>query len=164
MIIHFSNENEVSVDVSFGDVKSLIQLQERFIFSKKDCEAYRGRLDNAAGNASGRPDQNIDWRYRIARWLIQCSDDLNLSRDTALIALMYCDRFMIKKEVIQKRIFQLASITCLFVASKLHEKGSLDMVRMKVMNCSSSSCPHKCSHLHVPIYKISHHFGLGNPS
>ena len=46
-----------------------------------------------------------------------------------MIALMYLDRFMMKKGVIDKRVYQLASITALFVASKLHEKRPIKMVR-----------------------------------
>ena len=69
-------------------------------------------------------------RYRIARWLLKSSDELDLSRETALIALIYCDRFMIAQGIVEKRTYQLASIASLFVACKMFEKTPLKLVRI----------------------------------
>lgn len=79
---------------------------------------YRQLLESA--------DPTIDWRYRIARWMLRVVDEFMLKRDTALIALNYFDRLMMSEsEVLQREKFQVAAITCLFVASKLFQKRPL---------------------------------------
>ena len=123
-----SSAPHVAIEYCFGDINTLFEHEKRYQFSKHDCEVYRQALDNASGS-SNRHDMNLDWRYRIARWLLSASDELNISRETALIALTYCDRFMMKRQLVEKHIYQLASITSLFIASKLFEKRPIKMVR-----------------------------------
>lgn len=56
----------VSVNYSFGNLETLLQLEERYQFSKKECTNYRKALNNAAGSTDGEDqivDQNLDWRY-----------------------------------------------------------------------------------------------------
>jgi len=70
-------------------------------------------------------DSKIDWRYRIARWMLRVADDFMLKRDTALIALNYFDRMMMSQRRLQRDQFQVAAIACLFIASKLFQKKHL---------------------------------------
>ena len=70
-------------------------------------------------------DSNIDWRYRVARWMIRVADDFLLRRDTALIALNYLDRLMMTKKELDRGQFQIAAIASLFVASKIYQKRPL---------------------------------------
>ncbi|KAL3797496.1 hypothetical protein HJC23_009860 [Cyclotella cryptica] len=108
--------------------KTLLEVEIRYKLSQPVCIAYRKELDIAAG-LSDRHNPNADWRYRIARWLLRASDELSLSRETALIALIYCDRFMSTRHI-NKRLLQVASITSLFVASKLYEKKPIKMAAL----------------------------------
>jgi hypothetical protein len=125
----------VSVEYSFGDLQTLLLIEQRYQFSVQQCQSFRSALDLASGVTKLRQenqhiDQNLDWRYRIARWLLKASDDLNLARETAAIALTYLDRFMMRRGSIVKREYQLASVTSLFMASKLYEKKPLKMARL----------------------------------
>lgn len=70
-------------------------------------------------------DSKIDWRYRIARWMLRVADDFQLKRDTALIALNYFDRMMMSQRRLQRDQFQVAAIACLFISSKLFQKKHL---------------------------------------
>jgi hypothetical protein len=115
------------IDNQDDHFKTLLEVEKRYKLSPFQCIAYRKELDIAAG-ISDRNNPNADWRYRIARWLLKASDELGLSRETALIALIYCDRFIAARQI-NKRLFQVASITSLFVASKLYEKKPIKMVR-----------------------------------
>jgi hypothetical protein len=67
---------------------------------------------------------------------IQSADDLSFNRSTAIIALMYCDRYFIlllnrkgdDNDIINRRLYQLVSISCLFLASKLYETRPVKLV------------------------------------
>jgi hypothetical protein len=110
----------------------LLEVEERYQFSASQCAAYREALDKAAGFSNSEDqnaDCNSDWRYRIARWLLKAADELNINRETALIALMYCDRFMMSRKI-DKQLYQIASATSLWVASKLYEKKPLKMAAL----------------------------------
>lgn len=68
--------------------------------------------------------------------LIQAADDLSFNRGTAIIALMYCDRYFIlllnrkgdDNDIISRRLYQLVSISCLFLASKIYETRPVKLV------------------------------------
>ena len=110
------------------NLSSLLDVETRYLFSGADCNSYRRELDTAAGApAVEGASTNTDWRYRIARWMLRASDEFNLSRETATIALSYCDRFLLRKKI-SRHLFQVAAITSLFVASKLFEKRPIRMV------------------------------------
>ena len=53
---------------------------------------------------------------------------LSISRGTAIIALSYCDRFFLSRREISRHLFQIVSITCLFVASKIFETSPIKLV------------------------------------
>lgn len=131
-----NSSSQVAVEYSFGELQTLLQTEERYHFSLRQCQAFRSSLDEASGVSKLHQEiqslhhQNLDWRYRIARWLLKASDDLNLARETAMIALTYLDRFMMNRGCVIKREYQLASVASLFVASKLYEKRPLKMKRL----------------------------------
>ncbi len=106
---------------------NLVLIENRY--QLEDTERYRQLLDQA--------DATIDWRYRIARWMLRVVDEFMMKRDTALVALNYFDRLMMSKsQPLQRDQFQVAAITCLFVASKLFQKRPL-----KVSAVSSAAIP-----------------------
>ena len=117
-----------------------------------DAAATAGGVDRAVG---GIPPSNTDWRYRIARWMLrvrakkidfiwnhvellrnlylyrpQAADDFSISRSTAIIALSYCDRFLLSGREISRHLFQIVSVTCLFVASKIFETSPIKLVSL----------------------------------
>ena len=98
---------------------SLQEVERRYTLSADDCAKYRKELDRAQGSPAS--SNSSDWRFRIARWMLKASDELMVARDTALIALSYCDRFLLRKTV-TRHSMQVTAMASLFVATKLYEK------------------------------------------
>ena len=109
------------------NLSSLLEVEKRkYCFSTAECNQYRLELNGAAG-LEGSSSNNVDWRYRIIRWMLRASDEFSVSRETALIAMSYCDRFLLMKKI-SRHLFQIVAISCLFTASKLFEKRPIKMV------------------------------------
>lgn len=111
------------------NLSSLLEVEKRkYCFSTADCNQYRLELNGAAG-LEGSSSNNVDWRYRIIRWMLRASDEFSVSRETALIAMSYCDRFLLMKKI-SRHLFQIVAISCLFTASKLFEKRPIKMASL----------------------------------
>jgi hypothetical protein len=72
---------------------------------------------------------DTDCRNKMAEWCYQIVGFLKFSRDTVSIAMSYLDRFMLTPEGASahedREIFQLAAITCLYTAIKIHEPNAM---------------------------------------
>ena len=68
--------------LSDEDHFSNLQLVESRYLKSSRVEGYQRLLHQA--------DSKIDWRYRIARWMIRVADDFMLKRDTGKIRRMIC--------------------------------------------------------------------------
>ena len=122
--IHLASTGQIDT------LSSLLEVEERYCFSKNDLDAYQHELaaaEKASSIGSGEAHSQTDWRHRICRWMIRTSDEFSVSRDTALIAITYCDRYLLKKKI-SRHLFQVTAVTCLFVASKLHERRPIKLV------------------------------------
>ncbi|KAL7577748.1 hypothetical protein ACA910_010510 [Epithemia clementina (nom. ined.)] len=69
------------------------------------------------------------WREKICEWSYQVIDHFDFSREVVAIAMNYLDRYLATKFA-NKKIFQLAAMTALFLAVKLHERSKLSMSSM----------------------------------
>ena len=69
------------------------------------------------------------WREKICEWSYQVIDHFDFSREVVSVSIHYLDRFLATRTV-NKKVFQLAAMTCLFLAIKLHEPGKLSMASM----------------------------------
>ena len=56
----------------------------------------------------------------------QATDEFSISRETAIIALSYCDRYLMTKKI-TRHLFQVVAVCSLFFASKLFEKRHIPM-------------------------------------
>jgi len=80
--------------------------------------------------AKSSSSSNADWRYRISRWMLRASDEFSgISRETAMVALSFCDRYLMKKKV-NRKLFQVVAISCLYYASKLLEKKAIPIAAL----------------------------------
>jgi len=80
--------------------------------------------------AKSSSTSNADWRYRISRWMLRASDEFSgISRETAMVALSFCDRYLMKKKV-NRKLFQVVAISCLYYASKLLEKKAIPIAAL----------------------------------
>lgn len=72
---------------------------------------------------------NETWREKICEWSYQVIDHFDFSREVVSVSIGYLDRYLATRAVDKKK-FQLAAMTCLFVAIKLYEPGRLSMPSM----------------------------------
>ena len=66
------------------------------------------------------------WREKICEWCYQVVDHFDYNREVVSVAMNYLDRYLATRTV-NRRIFQLAAMTALYLAIKLFEPGKLKM-------------------------------------
>jgi hypothetical protein len=92
---------------------------------------------NHGGDAPARPAANDGanddgdeihelWREKICEWCYQVVDHFDFNREVVSVAMSYLDRSLATRTV-NRRIFQLAAMTALYLAIKLYEPGKLRM-------------------------------------
>ncbi|CAB9521748.1 Cyclin-B2 [Seminavis robusta] len=72
---------------------------------------------------------NEFWREKIVEWSYQVIDHFDYSREVVSVSIHYLDRFLAARHV-NKKSFQLAAMTSLFLAVKLYEPGRISMSSM----------------------------------
>ena len=77
-------------------------------------------------SSSSQSSVNEIWREKICEWSYQVVDHYDFNREVVSISLSYLDRFLSTRRV-NKKIFQLAAMTTLYLAIKIHERGKLKM-------------------------------------
>ena len=80
-------------------------------------------------DSSQTSEINDVWREKICDWSYQVIDHFDFSREVVSISIHYLDRYLSKRPV-NKKVFQLAAMTTLFMAIKLFEPGRLSMASM----------------------------------
>jgi Cyclin, N-terminal domain len=78
---------------------------------------------------SSLPGISDVWREKICEWSYQVIDHFDFSREVVSVSIHYLDRYLAKRPV-NKKVFQLAAMTTLFLAIKLFEPGRLSMASM----------------------------------
>jgi hypothetical protein len=95
----------------------------------------RAAVTNANGagqsNASSSSNSQINelWREKICEWCYQVVDHFDFNREVVSVAMSYLDRYLATRTV-NRRIFQLAAMTALYLAIKLYEPGKLRMASL----------------------------------
>ena len=73
---------------------------------------------------------NADCRSRMVEWCFQVADFCKYERETVEISMNSLDRFLITPQgrpvLKDRKTFQLAAITCLYTAIKVHEPEAID--------------------------------------
>jgi len=72
---------------------------------------------------------NEVWREKICEWSYQVIDHFDFSREIVSIAVSYLDRYLSRRPV-NKKHFQLLAMSCLYLAIKLFEPGTVSMKSM----------------------------------
>lgn len=67
---------------------------------------------------------NEVWREKICEWSYQVIDHFDFNREIVSVSLNYLDRYL-NTRMVNKKIFQLAAMTSLYIAIKLYEPGTL---------------------------------------
>jgi len=79
--------------------------------------------DDAAGTEGSSSTQiNKHWREKICEWAYQVVDHFDLNREVVSIAMNHLDRFLdAYTGEVDKNLFQLLAMTCLYLSIKLNE-------------------------------------------
>ncbi|KAL9190090.1 hypothetical protein ACHAXT_007301 [Thalassiosira profunda] len=93
-----------------------------------DANANDANAD-AADGASTETPINAVWREKICEWCYQVVDHYDFHREVVAVALSYLDRYLATRAV-NRRIFQLAAMTALYLAIKLYEPGKLRLASL----------------------------------
>ncbi|KAL7542481.1 hypothetical protein ACHAWF_007183 [Thalassiosira exigua] len=70
--------------------------------------------------ADEEPRINESWRGTICGWMYEVADHFEYSREVVSVAMSYLDRYLSKHSV-NRRMFQLAAMTALYLAVKVME-------------------------------------------
>ncbi len=85
---------------------------------------------HAGGGSSSSTSNNTQinelWREKICEWCYQVVDHFDFGREVVSVTMSYLDRYLATRTV-NRRIFQLAAMTALYLAIKLFEPGKLRM-------------------------------------
>jgi hypothetical protein len=82
--------------------------------------------------SSNGPQQPVDreCRSKMAEWCFQVVDFCKFNRETVSIAMSYLDRFLMTpaglEAIMDRKIFQLAAMTSLYTAIKVHEPEAME--------------------------------------
>ena len=94
-----------------------------------DCGGSTKSTDDTTLSSSSSSGINDVWREKICEWSYQVIDHFDFSREVVSISIHYLDRFLATRHC-NKKVFQLAAMTSLFLAIKLYEPGKLSMESM----------------------------------
>lgn len=116
------------MEENIAGVVSVLLTQESTTYKIPDylsSTSARAQVDDPNGNGTQRDRSVINelWREKICQWCYQVVDHFDLDREVVSVALNYIDRFVATRTV-NRRIFQLATMTALWIAIKLFEPGN----------------------------------------
>lgn len=116
-----------------------------------------GMSTSSASSCSGI---NEVWREKICEWCYQVVDHFDYNRQVVAIALNYLDRYLALRPV-NRKIFQLAAMTCLFTAIKLNETRVLSLSAFLSLSRGYFKAEHvlKMEHAILRYVSIFHHCG-----
>ena len=85
-----------------------------------------GLSSNSSSSSLSKTGINECWREKICEWSYQVIDHFDFNREIVSISLSYLDRYVSTRPV-NRKVFQLAAMTSLFLAIKLYEPSNLKM-------------------------------------
>lgn len=94
----------------------LLALLQRELF-------YRTQSRNRSYQELQMPRQHAQWRPKICEWCYRVVDHFEFDRQVVYISMEYFDRFLCLypgTSDLSSRMYQLAAMTCLYMAMKIH--------------------------------------------
>ena len=85
-----------------------------------DGASGAGGSTNSSNNGASTTNSTINelWREKICEWCYQVVDHFDFNREVVSVAMNYLDRYLATR-LVNRRIFQLAAMTALYLAIKL---------------------------------------------
>jgi hypothetical protein len=121
----------IDTEAIFSTVQAMRRQEETTYWNRESL--YQSEPDSVfAANGPMHADAvvDIDCRSKMATWCYQVIDFCKFNRETASIAMNYLDRYMLTEQGAtvwaDRKVFQLAAMTCLYTAVKIHEPEAMD--------------------------------------
>lgn len=131
-----------SIERDLPDLFAVLLRQEETTYACSDylCPEHQARnafkcheshiLNSSVGSCSTGSSSSSGiseiWREKICEWCYQVIDHFDFNRETVSVSLNYLDRYLSTRPV-NRKIFQLAAMTSLYIAIKLNEPGMLKL-------------------------------------
>jgi len=121
--------------VEIFSIISAMKRQEQSYMPKEDyLHSFRDQTDHqyccCESESNSMKPVNENFRLYLVNWCYQIVEFCKFSRDVVAISTNYLDRFLSTTEGINvkkdRKIFQLASMTCLYTAIKIHEVEAIN--------------------------------------
>lgn len=160
------------------DIFRVMRLQESKIYTCSDYLSEEFQLlqakdisDNpnlffpsgmSTSSASSCTGINEVWREKICEWCYQVVDHFDYNRQVVAIALNYLDRYLALRPV-NRKIFQLAAMTCLFIAIKMNESRVLRLSAFLSLSRGYFQAEHVLAMEHAILRALSWHMNPPTP-
>jgi len=125
------SKSNIDIEQTFATIQAMKSQEE----SGYRAESILTTAAAAAAAASMSPDSSSspssssinvnDCRYKMVDWCYKVSDFCKFDRETVVIAASYLDRFLMRRHVHDRKMFQLLAMTCLYTAVKIHEPEAM---------------------------------------
>ena len=102
------------------------KLKEQCLMNELPKMPTCGSVSSSSSSSSGI---NEVWREKICEWSYQVVDHFDFSREVVGISISFLDRYLCTRPV-DKKLFQLAATTTLYLAIKIYEPGNFSMASM----------------------------------
>jgi Cyclin, N-terminal domain/Cyclin, C-terminal domain len=104
-------------------------------------------------------DVDEDCRKKMAAWSYQVVDFCKFNRETVEIAMSYLDRFLLTASGIvalqDRSVFQLAAMTSLYTAVKIHEPEAMDPKLVSSLS-RGAYAPEDIEHMEIVLLQALH--------
>uniref|UniRef100_A0A7S1UN00 Cyclin N-terminal domain-containing protein n=1 Tax=Grammatophora oceanica TaxID=210454 RepID=A0A7S1UN00_9STRA len=120
--------SDIDAQVATDDqLEALLQIERTYCVQQVQCR-----------NPSASHPPHDEWRRKITEWSYRVVDHFRIDREVVLVAMNYFDRFLALhstssanhtcqcpacQRAVDSRTFQLAAMTCLYLAIKLHAES-----------------------------------------
>ena len=123
-IPHANNTDEV-----LSSIEAMRAQEESYQTTNYLSSHYQFSRDDMDTSSCG-PQSPVDaeCRVKMAEWCYQVVDFCHFSRETVAIAVSYLDRYLMTgpEALFNRKLFQLAAMTCLYTAIKIHEPEAME--------------------------------------
>lgn len=100
--------------------------QARRVGQDRSLSIFSGLCVSPDGNSPSCASINDVWREKICEWSYEVIDHFDYNREIVAVSLSYLDRYLSTKPV-NRKVFQLAAMTSLYLAIKLFEPTKMRM-------------------------------------
>jgi hypothetical protein len=119
-------------NMSMEDIASILEVMrhQEAIYQCRDYFSSRPKTLKRP-QVGTFPPVDAECRFKMAEWYYQVVDFCKFNRETVAISMSYLDRYMSSQVVgspalQDRKVFQLAAMTCLYTAIKIHEPQAME--------------------------------------